>query len=149
MIDRRQSRILAMQALCQVEVLGDDWLAQLDDFLADEGAAAEIQDYARGLVRQVWPNLAEIDGRIQAAAEHWDVKRMVSIDRNVLRVAVAELTQSPSLSPKIVMNEAIEIAKQFGAADSPGFVNGLLDAIVKHSAVPPPGPETQQLTANG
>jgi N utilization substance protein B len=130
MIDRRQARILAMQALCQLEVLGDDLLGQLDEFLADEGATAAVQDYARGLVKHVWSNLAAMDDRIQSSAQHWDVKRMYSIDRNILRVAVCELVQSPELSPKVVINEAIEIAKQFGVADSPGFVNGLLDAIV-------------------
>lgn len=122
-----------MQALCQLEVLGDDLLTQLDEFLADEGAASDVQDYARKLVRHVWTNIATMDERIQSAAQHWDVKRMYSIDRNILRVAVCELAQSPDLPPKIVINEAIEIAKQFGTADSPGFVNGVLDAIVHKS----------------
>src|SRR5947207_2430311 len=98
MIDRRQSRILAMQALCQVEVLGDEWLSQLDEFLADEGAAPDARAYAEKLVREAWRDIQAIDDRIQAAAENWDIKRMYSIDRNVLRVAVAELTRSPDLS---------------------------------------------------
>jgi len=131
MIDRRQSRTLAMQALCQLEILGDDWLAQLDEFLADEKAPKGDQDYARELVKQAWSGLASIDARIQASAEHWDVKRMYSIDRNVLRVAICEMLIAPNLSAKIVINEAIEISRLFGTADSPGFVNGLLDAIVK------------------
>jgi N utilization substance protein B len=131
MTDRRQARILAMQALCLLEVLGDEMLAQLDDFLADDGAPPDVREYARRLVSHARTNLAALDAELQAHAAHWDVKRMFSIDRNVLRVAACELAVSPELSPKIVINEAIEIARAFGTAESPGFVNGLLDAFVK------------------
>lgn len=132
MIDRRRSRILAMQSLCQLEALGDDWLSQLDDFLADEGDVPAVQAYARELVRAIWPGLAALDERIAAASEHWDVKRMPVVDRNILRVGVRELLNAdPAVPPRVAMDEAIEIGKLFGTAESPAFINGVLDQVLK------------------
>jgi transcription termination factor NusB len=91
MINRRPARILAMQALCQLEVLADHFLGQLDEFLAEDGHRADLKEYARDLVREAWEHLPELDGRIQEACEHWELKRMAAVDRNVLRVGVCEL----------------------------------------------------------
>jgi len=132
MIDRRPSRILAMQALCQLEVLADHFLSQLDEFLAEDGHRPEVKDYARGLVREAWENLPEVDGQIQAACEHWEVKRMTAVDRNVLRVGVCELLRRPDVPPAVVIDEAVEIGKAFGTGESGAFINGVLDAVVKH-----------------
>lgn len=123
-----------MQALCQLEVLADGWMSQLDEFLAEDGHGQEIREYARDLTREAWANLAEIDRRIQEVSEHWEVKRMAAVDRNVLRAAVCELLHRPTIPPAVVIDEAVEIGKAFGTADSGAFINGVLDAIVKHPA---------------
>ncbi len=131
MPDRHQSRILALQALCQLEVMAEDFLPQLDAFLADESPPKGVQTYARQLVLDANTHRKTIDDILQKTADNWELKRMAPVDRNTLRVAVCELLFRPDLPPKVVMNEAIEIGKAFGTAESPGFINGVLDAIVK------------------
>ncbi|RIK68524.1 MAG: transcription antitermination factor NusB [Planctomycetota bacterium] len=140
MIDRRASRILAMQALCQMESLGEDFLAQLDDFLADEGHPAGVQEYARGLVRDCWSHREALDARLQAVAEHWATRRMAMVDRNILRVSACELMHRRDIPPAVVINEAVEIARAFSGAESPGFINGVLDAVRKGLDAPPAAP---------
>jgi N utilization substance protein B len=136
-MDRRAARVMAMQALCQQEVLGDAFRAQLDEFLADVSEDEAARQYARALAVHAMDHLAVIDATIQKSAKHWDLSRMVGVERNILRAAVAEWRLHPSLSRKIVINEAVEIAKTYGAAESGGFVNGVLDAI-RIAESPPP-----------
>ncbi len=120
-----------MQSLCQLEVLADDFLSEVDAFLAEEAGTAQARDYARGLVAEVWQNLETLDRAIQDVAEHWELKRMATIDRNTLRVAACELLHRPDIPPPVAINEAVEIGKTFGTADSAAFINGILDAILR------------------
>jgi N utilization substance protein B len=129
MLDRHSSRILALQALCQLEVLGDDFLSQLDEFLADESPPPGVKDYAADLTRETWSHRDEVDAAIQSASENWKVPRMAPVDRNILRLAVCELYYHADIGARVTIDEAIEIAKQFGAAESPAFINGILDAV--------------------
>jgi N utilization substance protein B len=71
----------------------------------------------------------EVDGLIAGAVEHWRFERLSRVDLNVLRLAVYELTTPPALPPEIAINEAVEIARRFGTAESAAFVNGVLDQI--------------------
>lgn len=134
MKDRHQARILAMQALCQLDVLGDDSLAQLDSFFADESPPESTQKYARGLVHEIWKDRETFDASIQGVAEHWATTRMSAVDRNVLRVGLCELQARPEVPAAVAINEAVEIAKLYGTADSPAFVNGVLDGLRKKMA---------------
>ena len=131
MSDRRDARILALQALCQMEVLEDSFREQLDDFLADEEASQRTQDYARELVNDTWSNLLEIDTGIQEVADNWNVKRMAAVDRNILRMALCEILHRADVPPAVSVNEAVEIAKAFGTQESPAFINGILDAFIR------------------
>jgi N utilization substance protein B len=131
MVDRHQARILAMQVLCQLEVLGDDFLSQLDGFLADESRDRSVRDYARRLALETWQQRESLDDCIQVVAEHWELKRMATVDRNAMRVAVCELLHRPDVPPHAAINEAVEIGKTFGTADSGAFVNGILDAVLR------------------
>ena len=147
MIDRRPARILAMQALCQLEVLAEHFLPQLDEFLEEEPHKAAVRDYARDLVRDAWTHLAELDQRIQAVAEHWELKRMPAVDRNVLRIAACELLHRPDVPPAVVIDEAVEIGKAFGTGESGAFINGILDALIKRPETEPQQqPETSGAT---
>jgi N utilization substance protein B len=94
-------------------------------------------------VERILDHAAEIDGAIQTASKNWRLARMAVVDRNILRIAVAELLYEPTLAPAIVMNEAIEIAKRYSGEESALFVNGVLDAIGRHLAGKPGGPEGQ------
>jgi N utilization substance protein B len=73
-------------------------------------------------------NAAEIDARIARHAEHWRVERMPAVDRNILRLAVFEMTAEKTPAP-VVIDEAIELARKFSSESSAQFVNGVLDAI--------------------
>ena len=119
-----------MQALCQWEVQRDDSSGALQVFLAEGGASDRAQSYARDLVTTFWKHTEFIDEQITGAAEQWSFERISSVERNIMRVATTELTNL-DVPPKVVLDEAIEIAKEYGGADSPRFVNGVMDRIHK------------------
>jgi len=89
------------------------------------------EEFSDFLVRGVDSNKEAIDKRIVKYAENWRLDRMASIDRNVLRIAVFELLFDKETPPKVVINEAIEMAKKYGDMNSGKFVNGILDKINK------------------
>lgn len=129
-IDRHKSRILSMQALCQLDTQGEEYLPTVATFLADHLDSGETLSYAHDLVELAWREREVVEQEIAQHSKGWTMARMSPVDRNVLRVAMAEfdLKQAP---PKVIINEAIEIAKEFGAAESGGFVNGILDNVWK------------------
>lgn len=121
-----------MQMLSQLDVQGDEALNQVDAFLDASQADAGTREYAADLVRQCWVDRTEADGRIQSQLAHWGLDRVSPVDRNVMRVALAELCGG-QVPPKVVINEAVEIAGEYGTRESGGFVNGVLDALWKLS----------------
>lgn len=129
---RRQSREIALQILFQVEYAPQ---ISFDDLLAlfEEKKDAAAVKYADTLIKGVQEYKAHIDAKIQEASRHWKIERMGGVDRNILRTAVFEIFYaSEKLDPKIVINEAIEIAKVFGSQESASFVNGILDQVVRN-----------------
>lgn len=146
MNDRRHARTLAMQCLCQAEVLRETFLEQLVEFLRDESPPAAVERYAKTLATESWEHLDQIDQNLQAAAENWKVARMAPVDRNILRVAMCELLHHPETPPHAVIDEAVEIGKLFGTAESGAFINGVLDAAYKSLASV--GMESQPATAS-
>ncbi len=90
--------------------------------------------FARELVTGVCVELERIDETIQRFAQNWRVERMATVDRNVLRLAVWELIGN-SAPPEVVIDQAVELARRFGGEGSPGFVNGVLDAIARTEGV--------------
>lgn len=93
-----------------------------------------LEAFARTLHQGVLDHKAEIDQRLAAVAENWSVERMAAVDRNVLRLGAYELLYQPDLPAKVAIDEAVELAKRFGAADSPAFVNGILDKLASERA---------------
>lgn len=93
----------------------------------------EPDPFAAALVRGVVSNAAEIDARIARHAEHWRMERMPAVDRNILRLAVFEMTGEKTPAP-VVIDEAIELARKFSSEESAQFVNGVLDAIHREAA---------------
>ncbi len=131
--DRRHARILAMQALCQWEVHQDDSPDALADFLstmASELHAEGAVRYASQVVRDYWPQAERVDAMIGDASTKWDVPRMSPVDRCTMRIAVVEMLGT-IVPPKVALNEAIEIGRDYGGADSPRFINGVLDKVLE------------------
>lgn len=128
--DPRQARILAMQALCQWDVQGDEKPTALDNFLAAQGASKQVVARAGELVKDFWGRKQSVDDRITAAATNWDLSRISPVERNIMRVALVELLNAKT-PPKVVLNEAIEIGREFGGENSPRFINGVLDVVFK------------------
>lgn len=129
---RRQSRELSLQILFQIEFAPQMNLADLSAVF-EKTFESSVMDYAMTVVQGVKTNLERIDSKISKASAHWKIDRMASVDRNILRIAVYEMLMAKEmLEPKIVINEAIEIAKIFGTQESSAFVNGLLDQILRN-----------------
>jgi N utilization substance protein B len=128
--DRRSSRILALQALCQWEIQHDESSPSLADFLAGQEASPQATAYASKLVMEFWRQRSEIDERVASASVKWDLARISPVERNIMRVAIVELLGGgvPAL---VILDEAIEIGREFGGAESPRFINGVLDAVFK------------------
>lgn len=127
---RRHGRILAMQTLCQLDVQGDEYLESVEGFLAESSMAGKVQRYADGIVRPCWSKRADLDARLNAVMAHWTLERISPVERNILRVALTEL-DAGEVPAKVVINEAVEIGREYGGAESPAFINGVLDAAWK------------------
>ncbi|MBI9016029.1 MAG: transcription antitermination factor NusB [Phycisphaerae bacterium] len=128
---RRQSRQLALQFLYQLDVQKGRPIEMLDKFLAENTADLEIRKIARQWIRGTWNGLAHIDATIKEVSANWDINRISIVDRSNLRLAIYQLLDCPDVPAKVVINEAIELAKVFSTAQSSKFVNGVLDAVVK------------------
>lgn len=104
----------------------------IEQFVRDRIRDADLTAFALALYDGVLKNLAPIDETLTKTAENWRLNRMMPADRNVLRMGCYELLHEPKPLPAaVVINEGIELAHRFGTADSPGFVNGILDKIAK------------------
>ena len=90
---------------------------------------AQAQGFARELVAAATTNTARIDELIVGASKNWRIERMSRVDRNILRLGACELLAFRDVPVKVVINEAVELAKRFGTAESSAFVNGVLDRI--------------------
>ena len=134
--DRRRARILAMQTLCQWDVQRDtsgDVLDEVSDADDEDATPQRVVRYARTLVEGFWARHNYVDRRLKAALEKWSLSRLSPVERNAMRVAVVELV-GDDVPGKVAINEAIEIAREYGGADSPRFVNGVLDKVLSNLA---------------
>jgi N utilization substance protein B len=136
---RRRSREAALQVLYSVDVKGRSGGPSIDPEEAFERAAAhfELPEGARAFAKQLCSGVAErrdeIDGQLTSHSDHWRLERMAAVDRNVLRLAAYEIlhTETP---PSIAIDEAVELARRFGAERSPAFVNGVLDSLAREAS---------------
>jgi N utilization substance protein B len=132
---RHLARIVALQGLYQLDmqrIPEDETGTQLIAPLLEEaGLQAESAVYARLIIQGTWHNHRRYDAMLASAASHWDVSRMAVVDRNILRLALYELIEQPEVPARVVIDQAIELGREFGAADTPQFINGVLDAVWK------------------
>lgn len=131
MSKRSRAREVVLQVLYQYDLNPSEDLQALDTFLFGRlHGEKSLVEFARSLVQGVLRNRAELDELLEKRAANWTLARMAATDRNILRLGAYEIlyTETP---PRVVINEAVELAKRFGARQSPQFVNGVLDGFLK------------------
>ena len=138
---KRKSREWSLMLLYQYEFRNQDMSGTVIDIFRSQIETLEphftpkdiekILGFVTGIVRGIIEKLGEIDKTISENMSNWKLNRLVSVDRNIMRIAVFELLFEEDIPEKVSINEAIEIAKNYGSADSGKFVNGVLDKIRK------------------
>ncbi|MFC1546351.1 transcription antitermination factor NusB [bacterium] len=128
---RRESRVIAMHVLYTFDVCGlsieESWDAFFEKY--DSTKADKVNKFARQLIDGVVKNMEYIDAQISNSAKNWDINRMASVDRTVLRIASFELLYLTEIPVKVIINEAVEVVKNYSTKDSGKFINGVLDKI--------------------
>ncbi len=126
---RRKARIIALQALFEVDSVAHDAEETLNRLLEETSLPAEAAAFARELMRGVLTNRERIDNMIQTHAPAWPVSQLAAIDRNILRLAIFEILLNNKVPVRAAINEAVELAKTFGSENSPRFINGVLGTV--------------------
>ena len=133
MRDRRRARGVALQALYEIDTTRHAPGVVLDQRLAEVPLRPDGQAFARELVTGVLQHRDRLDARIAAHAPEWPIRQLAAIDRNVLRIAIYEFEVSHITPTRVAINEAVELAKQYGSDSASRFVNGVLGAIAAES----------------
>jgi N utilization substance protein B len=126
---RSKARECAFQILYQWQITGEPMGAVIEGFWRVRSGTPAAKAMAERLALGAQAEAAELDQRIAEAATHWRIERIAPVDRTILRLGAYELAREPETPAAVVLDEAVELAKRFGEADSPAFVNGVLDAI--------------------
>lgn len=123
-----RSRALALQLLYAREMMTT---AHTDaGVLRLSPTTPRVQERALALADEVTRRMEELDGHIRRAAEHWRIERIAPIDRHILRLGAAELSDGQT-PPRVVLDESVKLARWFGGEKSPAFVNGVLDRVAR------------------
>jgi N utilization substance protein B len=132
---RRRARAAALQMLYQSEVGRASAPEAIETYWPAHDADAEVpqqlREFANALVRGTLDRVKEIDAVLSAHAQNWRVERMAVIDRLILRLAVYEFLAEANTPPRVVINEALELARSYSGEEAVAFVNGVLDAVRK------------------
>ena len=134
---RRTARELALKFLYQREFNSNSPDAELNSFCDRANVSEEVQNFTQALIKNILFHKKEVDELLEKISANWTPDRMAVIDKNILRLGICELLFDPTTPPKVVINEAVEIAKKFGTEESPDFINGILGKVFKDSKVAP------------
>jgi len=126
---RRKARTLALQALYEIDTSGHKADVVTSRLLAEEDLTEENEAFVREMVSGVIENKEKLDKNIREHAPAWPIEQLPVIDRNILRLAIFEILIDNRVPVKVAINEAVELAKTFGADRSSKFVNGVLGSI--------------------
>jgi N utilization substance protein B len=126
---RTKARECALQMLYQWDMTREPMDRVAGLFWQVRSGTDEMKAMAERLARGAQADLERLDEAIGKALTRWRFERVAPLDRNVMRIAAYELLREPETPPAVVIDEAVELAKRFGEADSPAFVNGVLDAV--------------------
>jgi N utilization substance protein B len=142
---RSRAREVVLQVLYQDDLNPGHDLRASEQFVRSRlQHQEELVDFALGLLSGTRRNRPELDSLLESRADNWSLRRMAATDRNILRLAAYELlfTETPG---RVVINEAVELAKRFGSKQSSHFVNGVLDSLLSQKSPPeeePPSPQS-------
>jgi len=132
---RTQARESALKVMYQKEMTGETANDSLRSFFASQPKMdLDLRDFVIKLVEGVESDTAALDQKVEAVAENWSMKRMAVLDRNILRIAMFEMTAMTETPPKVVINEAVNLAKKYSGENSGKFVNGVLDKLMRQMA---------------
>ena len=132
MTRRSRAREVALQLLFQHDHNPGVDRSVIERFVRDRLRDAASEPFCLSLYDGVLTHLETIDQRLTEAAENWRLPRMAAVDRNVLRLGAYELANSSDTPASVALDEAIELGRRFGSAESPAFVNGVLDRLLKN-----------------
>jgi N utilization substance protein B len=135
---RRQAREIAFKIIFQIDLGKLDPDEVIRHTLSPLKASPEVVSYVERLSRGVIAAQARLDRLLAQRAEKWELERLLSVDRSLLRLAAYELLYCPEVPKSVVINEAIELAKKYSGADSGGFINALLDQLPSPEGGPSP-----------
>ena len=130
MSSRHRARRLSLQVLCCLDAQGAGARELAHEFINDSKEDEATIEAAHALTREAFDDAPICDRLLARHARHWDLGRLALVDRNILRLATYEL-RSGRAPRKVVITEAIRLAREFSTAESPRFINGVLDAIAK------------------
>jgi transcription antitermination factor NusB len=126
---RRRARELALQVLFHMEYNPGDPGESFERVCESFGPPRDVRAYSREVVVGVWENKGTLDRLIRGSSKNWRVERMSRVDRNILRMAIYEVLYRKDVPPKVSIDEAVELGKQYGTEESGAFINGILDHI--------------------
>ncbi|HCC55456.1 MAG TPA: transcription antitermination factor NusB [Desulfobulbaceae bacterium] len=130
--NRRKARELALNALFQGEMTATPAVENFPLLCENFEINKKAIPYGRELVYGITDKWQEIDAKIAESAKNWRVSRMSVLDRNIIRLAAYEMMFKEDVPPRVAIDEAIELAKRYCGEDSPAFINGILDSILKN-----------------
>jgi N utilization substance protein B len=126
---RHQARCLALQALYEIDCTDHQVGIVLDERLESDSYREEIRTLTTRLVGGVLEHQDQLDALIRRYAPEWPLDQIAVLDRNILRIAIFELIIDDTVPVKVAINEAVELAKTFGAESTPRFINGVLGTL--------------------
>lgn len=130
MARRTRAREVALQLVYELDMNRDSAPDRVRAFVDARLREQDLRQFALELVQGVGSHREVIDREIAEVAHHWSVSRMTPIDRGIVRLACFELYHRLDIPPKVAIDEAVELARRYGTAESSRFVNGLLDSIL-------------------
>ncbi|MBF0457139.1 MAG: transcription antitermination factor NusB [Nitrospirae bacterium] len=132
---RREAREYVLQALFQYEFTRSVSTRQeIQEWLVYKSPSDDILEFIEDIIGGVIKNMTEIDGIIQSVSKNWELQRIASVDRNIIRFAVYELLYRADIPAAVTINEAVDIAKKYSTVESFSFINGILDTIARDNA---------------
>jgi len=134
-LQRHSAREVALQALYEIDSVHHKPGFVVDERLRENQISGQGATFLRWLISGVVNHQVGIDRLIEELAPEWPIDQLAIIDRNILRLALFEIgSQAVDAPPKVVINEAVELAKEFGSDSSPRFINGVLGAALKRNS---------------